>query len=327
MRAFITGATGFLGGALARALAEEGVEIHALGRAGANRRSLEDVQVTWHEGDVTDPATLRGRFSGCDWIIHAAGRLGQSGVPESVYHNVNVEGARNVMEEALATEGITRVLHLSSPGILGPTGPRPASEDAPVVPTNPYERSKAEAERVVLEYAAKGLPVVAARPGFVYGPGDHHVLKLFKAIQTGRFAYIGGGKNLCQPTYVGDAVAGMVACLRRGRVGEAYHVAGPHSVSFRHLGETIARALGVAAPRWHMPRWLAFSGATGLEALASASGGSWVPPLSRTGVAFFSEDRVFSCRKMERDLGCTPAWDVARGVPVTVAWYQQHGLL
>lgn len=327
MRVFITGATGFLGGALARALAEDDAEIHVLARATADRRALGDVTVTWHEGDVTVPESLSGLFRGCDWIIHAAGRLGQAGVPEAAYRSANVDGARNVMEAALATVGISRVLHLSSPGILGPTGQKPAPEDAPVAPTNPYERSKAAAEQVVLEYAARGLPIVVARPGFIYGPGDHHVLRLFKSIQSGRFAYIGGGDRLCQPTFVADAVAGMLACLQRGRVGDAYHIAGPRPVSFRELGETIASALGVAPPRWNLPRWLAMSGATGLEVLAHASGSRWVPPLSRTGVAFFSEDRVFSCQKMERELGYTSEWDIAAGVPATVTWYRRHGWL
>jgi dihydroflavonol-4-reductase len=324
---FITGATGFLGGALARVLAQEGAEIHVLARATADRRALDDVQVTWHEGDVTVPESLSGLFQGSDWIIHAAGRLGQASVPEAAYRRVNVDGARNVMEAALATGGISRVLHLSSPGILGPTGREPAPEDAPFAPTNAYERSKAAAERVALEYAARGLPVVVARPGFIYGPGDQHVLRLFRSIQSGWFSYIGGGECLCKPTFVADAVAGMLACLHRGRVGEVYHFAGPRPVTFRELGETMATALGVPPPLWNLPRWLAMAGATGLEVLVHASGSGWIPPLSRTGVAFFSEDRVFSCKKAERELGYMPEWDLATGVPTTVAWYRRHGWL
>ena len=154
MRVFITGATGFLGGTLARVLAQEGAEIHVLGRATADRRALDDVQVTWHEGDVTVPESLSGLFRGSDWIIHAAGRLGHAGVPEAAYRRVNVDGARNVMAVALETAGVSKVLHLSSPGILGPTGQEPAPEDAPIAPTNPYERSKATAEQVALAYAS-----------------------------------------------------------------------------------------------------------------------------------------------------------------------------
>jgi nucleoside-diphosphate-sugar epimerase len=325
MRVFITGATGFLGGALARALAHQDTEIHALSRPMADRRTLDDVQVTWHGGDVTVPGSLNGLFRGSDWIIHAAGRLGQAGVPESEYRQVNAEGTRNVMAAALETTGVSRVLHLSSPGILGPTGRQPASEEAPIAPSNPYERSKAAAERVALEFATKGLPVVIARPGFIYGPGDRHVLRLFRAVQNGRFFYIGAGERLCQPTFVADAVAGMVSCLQRGKVGEVYQFVGPRPISFRNLGETIALALGVALPRLSVPRWLAMSGAAGFEVLAHATG--WTPPLSRSGVAFFSEDRVFSWQKANRDLGYAPERDFREGASMTAKWYRDHGWL
>ncbi len=325
MRVAITGATGFLGGAMARALAQEGAEVHALCRAGADRSGLEGVAVTWHQGDVTAPESLAGLVAGSGWVVHAAGRLGQAGVPEETYRRLNVEGTRNVLAAAQATGDRPRVLHLSSPGILGPTGPEPIAEDAPFAATNPYERSKAAAELVALEFAGRGLPVVVARPGFIYGPGDRHVLGLFRAIQRGRFLYIGGGGHLCQPTYVADAVAGMLACLRLGRVGEIYHLAGPRPTTFRELGETIAAALGVPAPRWSLPRWLAMLGATGLEALARLTGRA--PPLSRTGAAFFSENRVFSWRKAHDELGYSPRYDLAQGTLLAARWYREHGWL
>src|SRR5262245_25880523 len=325
MRIFITGATGFLGGALARALLEEGAEVHALSRPSSDRQALVDVPIIWHEGDVTVPESLSGLFHRAEWIIHAAGRLGEAGVPEKVYHNVNVDGTRHVMTEVLATGSEARVLYLSSPGVLGPTGPEPVPEDTPFAATNPYERSKAAAEQVALEFAAKRLYIVVARPGFVYGPGDRHVLGLFRAVQRGWFFHIGGGGNLCQPTFIADAVAGMVACLRWGKIGEVYHLAGPRSVSFQELGKSIAAALGVRPPRWNLPRWSAMLSVIALEALARVGGRT--PPLGRAGVAFFSEDRVFSWQKAQRELGYTPQHDLATGVPITVAWYRQRGWL
>ncbi len=96
-------------------------------------------------------------------------------------------------------------------------------------------------------------------------------------------------------------------------------------MSFRELGETIAAALGVPPPRWDLPRWSAILGATALEVLARVSGRT--PPLGRTGVAFFSEDRVFSWQKAQSELGYMPQHDLATGVPSTVAWYRQHGCL
>lgn len=325
MRVLMTGATGFLGGALARALAQAGADIHALARPTADRSRLDGVPVTWHEGDVTIPSSLAGPFAGADWIIHAAGRLGEAGVPEEVYQRLNVEGTRNVLAAALAAGTIPRVLHVSSPGVLGPITREPGEESAPYAPSNRYERSKAAAENIAREFAAQGLPVIIARPEFIYGPGDRHVLGLFKAVLRGQFFYLSGGRHFCHPTFVEDAVAGILLCLRRGRPGDVYHITGPRPVTFRELGETIASALGVRPPSLSFPPWTAVVGVIGLEAIGRLTGRK--PPLSRAGVAFFSEDRRFSWRKAHEELGYSPQYDLTEGVSRTVQWYRQQGWL
>jgi dihydroflavonol-4-reductase len=324
-RVFITGATGFVGGALARVLAWQGAEVHALARANADRSALNDVPITWHEGDVTRPDSLNGELAKATRIIHAAGRLGEAGVPETTYRQINVEGTRNVLEAALKAGSKTRVLHVSSAGVLGRTSREPATEERPYAPNNPYERSKVAAERVALDYAAKGLPVVVARPGLIYGPGDHHVLKLFRAIRDERFFYIAGGQRLCHPTYIDDVVAGLLACLDNGRLGETYHFTGPRPVTFRELAETIALTLGVRRPWLNLPGWPVLAGASCLEAVGRIA--KWRPPLSRNGVDFFRADRVFSWRKAQAELDYTPAHDLATGIGLTVTWYQRNGLL
>jgi nucleoside-diphosphate-sugar epimerase len=322
MRVFITGATGFLGGALACALAREGAEVHALARATSDRSSLASVGVNWHEGDVTVPSSLCDVVAGADWIVHAAGHLGEFGVPEVIYRQVHEGGTRNVLAAAMRTGCQTRVLHVSTAGVLGLTPNAPAVEDSPYAPANPYERSKAAAERVALEFAAQGLPVIICRPAFVYGPGDRHVLGLFQAVRRGRFFFVEGGRHLCHPTFIADAVAGMLLCLRRGRSGAIYHIAGPRPVTFRELGGTIAAALGVRPPRLTLPRWAAMLGAMGLEILGRASGRK--PPLSRTGVDFFSEDRCYSWQRAHDELDYTPEFDLATGVARTIDWYRER---
>jgi nucleoside-diphosphate-sugar epimerase len=319
-RVCVTGATGFLGGALVRALATAGAEVHALRRRGSEAGSL-DGTVTWHEGDVTERGSLARFLEGARVVVHAAGRLGEPGLPEAAYRATNVEGTRNVLAAALAAGDRPRVLHLSSSGVLGPTA-NPAGEDAPYRPTNPYERSKVEAEGVARAFASRGLDVVVARPGFVYGPGDRHVLGLFRAIARRRFFLIDGGRRRCQPTFVEDAVAGMLACLARGRAGEAYHLVGPRAVSFRELAATLAAALGVRPPRASLPQPAALLAALALELAGRALRRR--PPLGRTAVAFFSEDRLVSCEKAARELGWTPARDVTDGAARTVTWYRER---
>jgi nucleoside-diphosphate-sugar epimerase len=318
----VTGATGFLGRALIRALVERGAQIVALTRPTSDRRPLDDLAIQWVEGDVLDAESLVELTRDAEWLVHAAGMLGQAGVPESRYHDLHVTGTDNVLA---AAGHCRRILFVSSPGVLGPIAGPPADELAPLAPSNAYERSKAAAEGVVQEHVTKGAPVIIGRPEFVYGPGDHHVLGLFRAVQQGRFFYIAGGRHHCHPTFIDDAVDGLVRCLIDGAPGEIYHIAGPQPVTFRQLGESMADALGVARPWLSVPRVAAWLGALVLEGAGKVSGRT--PPLSRSGVAFFSEDRQFSWAKAAAKLGYQPQVDLATGVGLTVNWYRQQGLL
>jgi dihydroflavonol-4-reductase len=324
MKVAVTGATGFVGGALARALLAEGAEVVALARPTSKRDHLADLPLIWRESDVTEPATLKGVFDGVDGLIHAAGMLGQAGVPEATYHRLHVQGTENVLAAA-AEANIGRLLYVSSPGVLGPiTGP-PADETAPLAPSNPYERSKAAAEQVALRFATNGLPVTIGRPEFIYGPGDTHVLGLFRAVQRGLFFYVDSGRHHCSPTYLDDATAGLLRCFHNGRPGEIYHIIGPRPVTFRDFGTTIAQALGVRPPWLSLPKPIAWLGAAMLEGIGRLT--NFTPPLTRTGVAFFSEDRRFSWQKAHDQLGYTPQIELPGGVHRTIAWYRAQGWL
>lgn len=324
MKVVVTGATGFVGGALVRALLDEGHEVVGVKRPSSSPPTLQSPNLTWVTGDIIDPASLHGVFDGADWLVHAAGMLGQAGVPERAYFELHEQGANNVLTEAKKA-GVGRVLYVSSPGVLGPISGPPADETAPLAPSNPYERSKAAAEQVAQTYAGAGLPLIIARPEFIYGPTDLHVLGLFRAVRDGRFFTINGGHHTCHPTYIDDAVTGLLLALQNGRSGQIYHITGPKPVTFRELGQTLAAALGVPAPRLNLPRGLAWLGAAGLELGLGLI--NKPPPLSRTGVAFFSEDRRFSWQKAHHELGYTPQFDLERGAVETVAWYRENGLI
>lgn len=319
----ITGATGFVGGSLARALASRGWRVVGLRRAGS--KDPHNLEMEWVVGDVLNMASLDGLFVDADAVIHAAGMLGQAGVPESAYWRLHVDGTRNVLEAVHKQAPAARVLYVSSPGVLGPIDGEAADETTPMRPSNPYERSKAAAETVVRCHAGRGADVVIARPEFIYGPGDSHVLGLFLAVQRGMFFYVGNGRATCHPTYIDDAVEGMIRCLEAGRSGEIYHITGLEPVTFEALGETIATALDGRVPWLYLPRWLAYGGAMMLEVLGKLTG--MTAPLSRTGVAFFSENRRFDWQKARREIGYEPRFDLSEGVQKTVNWYREHGWL
>ncbi|MEZ4515644.1 MAG: NAD-dependent epimerase/dehydratase family protein [Chloroflexota bacterium] len=335
MKAVITGATGFVGSAVARQLAEDGIEVHALVLDGSNRERLDGYPITWHIGDITNPDLPEDLFAGADWVIHAAGMLGRAGVAEETYQRINAEGVRNVLAAvdrarlAGKTPETLRVLHVSSAGVLGPVradAPQAQfNETAPLAPSNAYERSKARSEEYAQEFIAGGLPVVIMRPEFIYGPGDVHVLGLFRTIQRGIFFYIGDGQNTCHPTYIDDVVEGFRLGLERGKPGQIYHITGPRPMTFRELSETIADDLDVAQPRIRMPVPVAQVGAAVLETVGNATG---LPvPLSRTGVAFFSESRRSTYARAAKELGYEPHIDLDEGIPRTIAWYRETGLL
>lgn len=328
-RIVMTGATGFLGSATARALVAAGAEVHALTRPTSNLRRVCDLPIIWHVGDVTEPDSLRHVFDGADGVIHAAGQLGRAGISEYDYWQQNAQGTHNVLAEIAASSGTPRVVCISSAGVLGPMNrfhPEVMPDETfPLRPSNGYERSKAGAEMIAAAFAEQGLPVIIARPEFVYGPGDLHVLGLFQAIQKRLFFYVGNGRNTCHPTYIDDTVDGLLRCLRNGQAGEIYHISGPRPVPFRELAETIAAELGVPPPRLALPRRLVWSGAAGAELILPRL--KRQTPLSRTGVAFFSENRRSACAKAQRELGYAPRVDLARGVAESVAWYRLQGLL
>lgn len=319
----ITGATGFVGGALARHYAAKGWRVVGIKRPTSTLP--EDLDIQWVEGDVIDSATLTGLFTDATHVIHAAGRLGEAGVPESAYYDIHVKGTRRVLEAVLRESPQARVLHVSSPGVLGPIEGLPANEEAPLAPSNAYERTKAAAEMEAINFAERGLDVVIVRPEFIYGPGDAHVLGLFSAVQRGIFFYIGDGRSTCHPTFIDDAVDGMALALENGERGEIYHITGPNPVTFRALGEAIASELDVRKPWLRLPRSIALIGAFKLELLGRLFGFS--PPLSRTGVQFFSENRAFDWQKAHQSLNYTPHYDLKHGVVKTVNWYKKKGWL
>lgn len=331
MKLAITGASGFIGQHLVRRLLanQPHIEVHAVTPSPAKHTTAG---VIWYTGDITNPATLPGWVEGADYIIHAAGLLGQAGIPPLTYMHINTDGTTNVLAAAEQYAPQAKILCVSSAGVLGPIRqPRQVQNDnwpdetAPLAPSNPYEESKAAAEQAIQLFVKGGLKVTIARPEFVYGPGDTHVLGLFQIIQRGLFFYVGNGRNTCHPTYIEDTTDGLLRCLWHGRVGEAYHITGPRPLPFRELAETIAREVNAKPPRLALPVPLVRAGAITAELLGRPFG--LTPPLSRTGVAFFSEHRGSTYAKAEAELGYTPQVDLAEGIRRTVAWYREEGHL
>ncbi|MBM4431266.1 MAG: NAD-dependent epimerase/dehydratase family protein, partial [Chloroflexi bacterium] len=175
MRAFVTGGTGFVGGAVVRRLIAAGHEVVALVRQESNTRQLDGLPVQWVVGDVTDTDSLRAGMTGCDWAFHVAALYSYWGHSTEEFYQVNVEGTRHVLEAA-RDAGVKRIVHTSSVAVLGRCRDRtPGNEETPSTLADmvcDYERSKFLGEQVARDFARQGLPVVIVNPGAPVGVGD-----------------------------------------------------------------------------------------------------------------------------------------------------------
>jgi dihydroflavonol-4-reductase len=322
-RVLVTGATGFIGSRLVPLLSRSGYEVRALVRTEHPGQRLVDVEL--FRGDLLAPESLSGIETDVDLVIHCASILGKWGTPDEQLFDVNVRGALNVLER-FENSGVKRFLHLSAGGVTGPVEGGAADETYDCRPATPYEKTKLEGERRVLVRSAEmGIPALVARPTFTYGPGDPHKLALFRAIQRGRYAFIGDGESVNHPVYIDDLLRGLLLVLERGRTGEVYIVGGERPVTKRELVQTIADALGVKRPGLTIPVGLARLAATGLELLGRTLG--FEPILTRSRVMMMADDFGYSIAKARRELGYEPITGLGEGIRATVAEYKRAGKL
>lgn len=326
MKVALTGASGYTGGHLLRALRVRGDEVAALVRPSSVTSALEESGARLVRGDLADTAALAQLVAGADAVLHVAAVYRTAGHQDRYYREVNVEGTARLLEAALRA-GVKRFVHTSTVGVLGHVEHPPADETAALAPGDVYQRTKAEAEILALDFGRRqGLPVTVVRPGAIYGPGETRLLKLFRAIARGRYALVGSGRPFYHPVYIDDLVDGFLLALEReGAVGEAFIVAGPRYVSQRELADLIARHTGGRVLPFRIPAWpLQMAGAL-CEAVCVPLGVE--PPLHRRRIEFWVKSRAFSIDKARRLLGYAPRVDLDEGIARTVAAYREAGWL
>ena len=323
--ALITGATGFVGPYLTRALLKKGYSCRCLVRDIEKARSLLRHEVELVKGDITRPETLEDICKGIDRVFHMAtlGHLSNFVSGIETFRSVNTQGTINVMEAALKA-GVDRFLHVSTVAAMGISSDVPATEDTPFNPHTPYGISKMEAEEKVLQYGKeKGLPAVIIRYSMVYGPRDYRdMLKLCKLAKKGLFPKIGSSAKLTPLVHVDDAVEGAILAIEKGKIGEVYLITGDSSVEFDWIRKTILVALGVRRPPLYIPEWPALFAASIIEKLFLFVGRS--PFVSRKNIESTLADRVFSIEKAKRDLGYAPRISPDKGIKQTVKWYKEQ---
>jgi dihydroflavonol-4-reductase len=323
----VTGATGFVGSAVARALLQAQWQVRALVRQESDRRNLQQLAVETVVGDLADSASLERALEGCEAMFHVAAdyRLGTFD-PAQLYHT-NVEGTRNVLQAARAA-GAARVVYTSSVATIGLAGDGTVGrEDTPVALNDMighYKRSKFLAEQVVLEAARTGTAVVIVNPSTPVGPGDVKPTptgQLVLDAAAGRMpAYLDTGLNV---VHVDDVAAGHLLAYHRGRIGERY-ILGGENLSLRQILGEIARIAGRRPPRVRLPHALVLPIAYAAEALARTTGRS--TRITVEGVRMARKCMFYSSEKAVRELGY--GWrEPARAFEDAVQWFREQGYL
>jgi len=319
----VTGATGFTGGYLVRALAKTGAPIRVIVRSAAKASALlPDVEIV--EADLTNAAAVSNAVKNVGTIYHLAAAYREASHREDGYRQVNVEATRNLLDAAV-THGVERFVHCSTVGVLGHVANPPADETTPYAPGDPYQRTKCEAEMLALRYGREhGVPVTVARPTAIYGPGDQRLLKMFRMIANGRFVMLGRGEIYYHMVFIDDLIYGLrLLGEHPGAQGEVFIIGGEQYYRLDAIAAMVADQLGVARPHWRIPAWPVQMAGSLCEKMCVPFGIE--PPIYRRRVDFFTKSRAFSIAKARQILGYEPHVSLEVGLRRTLNWCIRTG--
>ncbi len=323
----VSGATGFVGSAVARALAARGHQLRLLVRPNSDRRNLAGVAGEQVIGDLNDPASLANAAKGCRFIFHVAADY-RIWVPDPApMLRANVDGTVAMMRAAKAA-GAERIVYTSSVAALGQAADRRAAdEDTPVDEAStvgPYKKSKLMAERAVLDLAGQGLPVVIVNPSAPVGPRDIRPTptgKMIRDAAAGRMpAFIDTGLNV---VHVDDVGEGHALALERGQPGERY-ILGGDNLTLRDLLALVAGAAGRRAPTRRLSHQMVWPVAVGMESLARVF--RFTPPVTRDHLRMAAKPMFYSSAKAIAQIGYNPR-PAQFAVQDAVAWFRANGML
>jgi dihydroflavonol-4-reductase len=326
MKAFVTGATGFVGSHVARVLAEQGADLRLLIRSGSDLRNIQNLNADRVVGDLRDPASIEKAMSGCDVVFHVAAdyRLWVRD-PQQMYL-ANVDGTRALLQAARKNK-VRRVVYTSSVATMGFTSNgRPVDEDFPVSLDNMighYKRSKFMAEEVALEAGRRGMEVVVVNPTTPVGEQD------IKPTPTGRIvvdflkkkfpAYVDTGLNLVD---VGECARGHAAALEQGRTGERY-ILGGENLTLKQILDKLAAITGLPSPKVKLPYAVALAAGVVDEIVTGRILGR-EPRATIDAVRMGRKKMFVSCAKAERELGWKSV-AVDDALRRAVDWFQANG--
>jgi nucleoside-diphosphate-sugar epimerase len=314
--AFVTGGSGFIGGRLIRRLVADGVHVRALARSDGSAAAVESHGAEAVRGDLADVEAMAAGAAGCRAAYHLAANVEQWGAWEDFVRD-NVTGTENVLA-ATQSAGVARFVHCGTEAVLIAGKPlHNVDETTPLRPDSPapYPSTKARAEQAVRAATGDGFETVVVRPRFVWGAGDTTLLPaMVDMVKAGKFAWIGGGKQLTDVTHVDNVVEGLVLGARKGRAGEVYFVTDGEPVEFREFVSELLGTQGVEAPTRTIPTWVAGPLAATAESLWHWLPLPGAPPLTRFTYWVSSQECTINIAKARRELGYQPVVELAEGL-------------
>ena len=325
----LTGGTGFIGSQLAQTALQRGHRITVASPVNNDterlrRGLLARAGISVIEASLHDRERLRAALEGRDVVIHLAAAQHEAGAPESHFRKVNVDGTCNLIE--LACElGVRRFVHGSTIGVYGEASAGVLDEDSPLAPDNAYGRTKLEAEHTVKAFAPR-IETAIVRISEAYGPGDLRLLKLFRAIERGRYVTLGAGRNERQMIYVDDLCRGLLAAAHlEAAVGQTMILAGSERLTTDDVAASIGSALGRHRPVRHVPLWPFDVAATVMETCLPPLGIK--PPLNRRRLDYFRKSFRFSTQRAQALLDFRAEVPFAEGARRTLQWYREERLV
>jgi nucleoside-diphosphate-sugar epimerase len=327
LKLLVTGGDGFTGSALVQYLLDKGHDVTVLdNQEGIFFDHLKKKGAKIILGTVTDRDTVIKALDGIESVFHLAAAFRQIDAPNKVYWHVNVEGTRILCEECLK-KSLKKFVYCSTQGVHGDIKNPPGSEDSPVVPVDYYQFTKYEGEKVVREFAAKGLKSVIIRPTAIYGPGDpERFLYLFKFAKSGRFYMFGNGQAYYHPVYIDNLSDGFYAAWQSDKINaEAYIIADEHYFTISELVKKIAASMDRKIKFIRLPFMPLYIAACILEFIYKPF--KKTPPLFRRRVDWFRQNRAFKIDRAKNDLNYSPQISIEEGLKRTARWYMDNNYI
>jgi nucleoside-diphosphate-sugar epimerase len=306
MRIFVTGASGFVGGAAVRKFVADGHDVRAMSRSEKSDAAIHALGARPVRCDLED--VTAAHIGDAEVVLHCAAFVEQWG-PKEAWHSFNVLGTRAVLVAAKQA-GAKRFIHIGTEAaLLEGQHLRAVDETYPLAPNSPYPYSstKARAERIVRESNAPGFETIVLRPRFIWGPADTTLLPTIEAMaKAGKFMWINHGAARTSTTHIDNLVHAIGLALTQGRGGEAYFVLDDGVTTMREIISGMAATRGVTLPANSVPSWLA-------DTIGAVSEGAWrtfglsgEPPLTRFSAMIMSRDAVLKDDKARAELGYRP---------------------